>query len=167
MRVFVYGTLTDPATASEVLDSFVYTGPAVLEGLHAVAGRHPTLAPGGRVGGRILRTREVATLDAYEGFDRGLYVRVGVPVVTDADADATHDDGDADVAGANDPATDTDAPGVGTPSADGSSDDRVAVYVGDPDVLDADATWPGEGTFRERVERYVADRDVRARLDPE
>ena len=146
MRVFVYGTLTDPATAGEVLDSYVYTGPAVLEGLHAVAGRYPTLAPGGRVGGRVLRTREVDALDAYEGLDRGLYVRVGVPVSADRA-------GDAGAAGADDP-------------DDAASADRVAVYVGDPDVLDADAAWPGEGSFRERVERYVADRDVRLRLDP-
>ncbi len=154
MRVFVYGTLTDPATAGEVLDSFVYTGPAVLEGLHAVAGRYPTLAPGGRVGGRVLRTREIETLDAYEGLDRGLYVRVGVPVSDDpADTGAN----DVDAPDADDGAAVDDAPDAA----------RVAVYVGDPDVLDADATWPGEGSFRERVERYVADRDVRVRLDPD
>ena len=149
MRVFVYGTLTDPATAGEVLDSFVYTGPAVLEGLHAVAGRYPTLAPGGRVGGRVLRTREMDALDAYEGLDQGHYVRVGVPV----SGEGAGRDADAGAAGANDPGVD-ESPG-----------DRVAVYVGDPDVLDADAAWPGEGSFRERVERYVADRDVTVRLD--
>ena len=156
MRVFVYGTLTDPATAGEVLDSFVYTGPAVLEGLHAVAGRYPTLAPGGRVGGRVLRTREVATLDAYEGLDRGLYVRVGVP--------ADGDDGAAGV-DAPDPDGENAAADAGGGASAGAN--RVAVYVGDPGMLDADATWPGEGSFRERVERYVADRDVRVRLDPD
>ena len=153
MRVFVYGTLTDPATAGEVLDSFVYTGPAVLEGLHAVAGRHPTLAPGGRVGGRVLRTREMDALDAYEGLDRGLYARVDVPVADGVGvADVPRDDGGAD--------------GANTSAADAGTD-RVTVYVGDPDVLDADAAWPGEGSFRERVEAYVADRDVRVRLGPE
>ena len=129
MDVFVYGTLTEPDTAGAVLDSFVYTGPAVLEGLHAVAGRYPTLAPGGQVGGRVLRTRDVDALDAYEGLDRDLYVRVSVPA-----ADAVVSDAD-----------------------------RVAVYVGDPAALDADATWPGDGPFRDRVERYVVDHDVRVR----
>jgi gamma-glutamylcyclotransferase (GGCT)/AIG2-like uncharacterized protein YtfP len=138
MHVFVYGTLTEPDTAAGVLDSFVYTGPAVLEGMHAVSGRYPTLAPGGRVGGRVLRTHEVDALDAYEGLDRGLYVRVCVPATDDVLADAGGErDADADAA------------------------DGVAVYVGDPSALGADATWPGDGSFRERVERYVADRDVR------
>ena len=147
MHVFVYGTLTEPHTASDVLDSFVYTGPAVLDGLHAVAGRYPTLAPGGRVGGRVLRTHEVDALDAYEGLDRGLYVRVSVPATDDvvADADGERDAGGERNAGAGDDA------------------DGVAVYVGDPSALDADVTWPGDGPFRERVERYVADCDVRVR----
>jgi gamma-glutamylcyclotransferase (GGCT)/AIG2-like uncharacterized protein YtfP len=118
---FVYGTLTDPERVREVVDSFVFVGGAVLSGLHAVDGRYPTLAPGGSVGGRLLRTDEVAALDAYEGVDDGLYVRVSVPR---------------------------------------AGGDPVAVYVGDPDRLDADATWPGDGPFAERVRRYVRDADV-------
>jgi len=34
------------------------------------------------VGGRLLRTEEVATLDRYEGVDDGRYVRVSVPLVS-------------------------------------------------------------------------------------
>jgi len=57
--------------------------------------------------------------------------------------------------------------------------DEAAVYVGDPDRLDADATWPDEGGgdsggeqngggsgFPERVDRYLEREDVRVRLTP-
>lgn len=80
MDVFVYGTLTDPAVATRVLgDAHEYGSDARLDGLHRVDGRYPTLAPGGSVEGRLLRTERVAELDAYEGVDSGLYVRVAVP----------------------------------------------------------------------------------------
>jgi gamma-glutamylcyclotransferase (GGCT)/AIG2-like uncharacterized protein YtfP len=81
MDVFVYGTLTDPETVGEVVDSYAFVGAAVLEGLHPVTGQYPSLAPGGETGGRLLRTEAVAELDAYEGVDDGLYVRVSVPKV--------------------------------------------------------------------------------------
>ena len=50
--------------------------------------------------------------------------------------------------------------------------DRAAVYVGDPDRLDADATWPegpsGPGSeFAERVAAHRERADVRVRLTPE
>ena len=80
MDVFVYGTLTAPDRVGELLDSFVFVGAATLQGLHAVEGQYPTLAPGGRVAGRLLRTDEIDRLDRYEGVDRGLYVRISVPV---------------------------------------------------------------------------------------
>ena len=121
MRVFVYGTLCDPETASNVLDAFQYDGPATLDGFHRVEGEYPTLAPGGEVDGRILVTDDVAALDRYEGVDRGLYVRVPVP----------HADGGA-----------------------------VQTYVGDPERLDAPASWPGDGPLRERVAASVADEGV-------
>lgn len=79
MDVFVYGTLTDPDRAAAVVADYEYLGDAVLEGLHRVEGRYPTLAPGGRVEGRLLRTDDVEALDRYEGTERGLYVRVAVP----------------------------------------------------------------------------------------
>ncbi|MFC7019933.1 MULTISPECIES: gamma-glutamylcyclotransferase family protein [Haloarcula] len=79
MEVFVYGTLTDPATAASVLETYTYRGSATLAGLHRVDGRYPTLAPGGTADGRLLWTPEVTALDAYEGVDRGLYVRVSLP----------------------------------------------------------------------------------------
>ncbi|MEF8779418.1 MAG: gamma-glutamylcyclotransferase family protein [Haloferacaceae archaeon] len=126
MHVFAYGTLTEPDRVAAVLDSYVFVGAATLEGLHAVEGRYPTLAPGGRVGGRLLRTDEIAALDRYEGVDRGLYVRFAVPVRKRNE----------DV-------------------------DEAAVYVGDPDRLDADVDWPGDGPFEERVRRYLASEDVR------
>jgi gamma-glutamylcyclotransferase (GGCT)/AIG2-like uncharacterized protein YtfP len=123
MDVFVYGTLTEPARVESVVDSYAYLGSAVLDGLHPVEGEYPTLAPGGRTGGRLLRTDDVAALDRYEGVASGLYVRVAVP---------------------------------------SRSDDREAVfvYVGDPARLGVDAAWPGEGSFADRVERYVASEDV-------
>jgi len=44
--------------------------------------------------------------------------------------------------------------------------DAAAVYIGDPDRLDADATWPGTGPFPDRVRSVLAERDVRVRLTP-
>lgn len=84
MLVFVYGTLTDEATAVQVLEDGSFVGDAVLSGLHQVDGDYPTLAPGGRVEGRLLQTTAIGRLDAYEGVDRGLYVRVAVPFDTGA-----------------------------------------------------------------------------------
>lgn len=78
--VFVYGTLADAEQAAAVLDAWQYDGPAVLEGCHRVTGRYPTLSPGGETAGRLLRTPDLLSLDAYEGVDDGLYVRVDVPI---------------------------------------------------------------------------------------
>lgn len=134
MDVFVYGTLTDPDRVAAVLDSYVFVGPAVLEGLHLVEGDYPTLAPGGRAAGRLLRTDRVDALDAYEGVDDGLYVRVAVPRATEAD-----------------------------PPRDPTAPDEIALYVGNPDDLDAveAVDWPGTGSFEERVRRYVEREGVR------
>jgi gamma-glutamylcyclotransferase (GGCT)/AIG2-like uncharacterized protein YtfP len=122
MDVFVYGTLTDRDRAAAVLgdDGVEFLASARLRGLRRVDGRYPTLAPGGHVDGKLLRTDRVDALDRYEGVADGLYVRVSVP--------------------------DT-----------GRRGGHVAVYVGDPDRLDTavPVEWPGGGSFRERVERYV------------
>jgi gamma-glutamylcyclotransferase (GGCT)/AIG2-like uncharacterized protein YtfP len=80
MEVFVYGTLTDPSTAGRVLERYEFRGAATVSGLHRVDGEYPTLAPGGTCEGRLLSTPEVATLDRYEGVDRGLYVRRSLSV---------------------------------------------------------------------------------------
>ena len=117
MDVFVYGTLTNPERVADVVDSYVFVGPATLSGLPLVEGRYPTLAPGGEAAGRLLRTDDVASIDAYEGVDDGLYVRVSVPRT---------DSGTA------------------------------AVYVGDPDRLDAAATWPEGDGFEARVRAYLS-----------
>lgn len=140
MLVFVYGTLTDPERAAALLDDWSFAADAELAGLHRVEGEYPTLAPGGSVEGRLLVTDEMGRLDAYEGVDSGLYVRIGVPLV---------DDGSAD---------DQVALCVG---------DQVAVYVGDPERLGADASWPGEGDFTERVATYVAGHEVEVRRLPD
>jgi gamma-glutamylcyclotransferase (GGCT)/AIG2-like uncharacterized protein YtfP len=124
MDVFVYGTLTDPGRVDRLLDEWSFGRDAVLDGLRRVDGECPTLAPAGSVEGRILRTPEIEMLDAYEGVDRGLYVRETVPWEGAVEADA------------------------------------VAVYVGDPDRLGADATWPGDGAFAARVRRYLDDHAV-------
>lgn len=78
--IFVYGTLTDASQVEALLDDWRFDGGAVLEGLHSVEGRYPTLAPGGTATGRLLVTPELDRLDAYEDVDRGLYVRVAVPM---------------------------------------------------------------------------------------
>jgi gamma-glutamylcyclotransferase (GGCT)/AIG2-like uncharacterized protein YtfP len=39
--------------------------------------------------------------------------------------------------------------------------ETAAVYVGNPDALSvAGVSWPGSGSFRERVERYVREKSV-------
>lgn len=124
MDVFTYGTLTDSARADAVLTEWAYGPDAIIEGLHQVEGEYPTLAPGGTVEGRILRTEEMDALDRYEVVERGLYVRTEVPDV------------------------------------DGG---MVAVYVGDPDRLDAPASWPAAGDFAARVAWYVREHGVTVR----
>jgi len=81
MDVFVYGTLRSPERAREVLGHADFGPGTRLRGLHRVEARYPTLAPGGATDGRVLRLRDgdLGALDAYEGVDRGLYVRVRVP----------------------------------------------------------------------------------------
>lgn len=144
MEVFVYGTLTDSDRAAALLDTFAYHGETVLDGLHRVKGAYPTLAPDGRTRGRILRTPDIDVLDEYEGVERGLYARVSVPF-TDAAID--HDD----TATQNDTEIDS---------------RKLAVYVGDPDALDVvGVSWPGPGSFRERVERYVRKEEVCVRRE--
>ena len=80
MDVFVYGTLTDPEQVARVVTEFEFRDDAILDGLHRVEGEYPTLAPGGEVSGRILRTPEIEAIDAYEGVESGLYVRVSIPL---------------------------------------------------------------------------------------
>jgi gamma-glutamylcyclotransferase (GGCT)/AIG2-like uncharacterized protein YtfP len=120
---FVYGTLTAPEVATRVLgEAFEYRDHARLDGLHRVDGRYPTLAPGGHVQGHILRTDRVAELDAYEGVDSGLYVRIAVPRETEGSVEVYV--GDPDRLGA--PA---DWPG------EGSFAERVRGYVEDEGVV--------------------------------
>lgn len=178
MRVFVYGTLTEPARVQEVLDSFVFVGSATLDGLHAVEGRYPTLAPGGAVGGRLLRTDSLDALDAYEGLADGLYVRAHVPLHGERGGDGSSGDSvdaedsvDADASTSGDDPTGDDSPTDATSPRVVTSagrlpenaDDRVAVYVGDPARLNAAADWPGDGSLAQRVESYLRDHAVSVR----
>jgi gamma-glutamylaminecyclotransferase len=117
VRVFVYGTLTDPDRVESLLDRYDLGSEATLHGLRRVEGQYPTLAPGGRTEGRLLSTPELDRLDAYEGVESGLYVRVSVPL---------------------------------------SEGGTAECYVGDPEPLGADAAWPGEGRFEERVRSYLS-----------
>jgi hypothetical protein len=100
----------------------------VLGGLHPVQGEYPSLAPGGRTGGRLLRTEEVDALDAYEGVPEGRYVRVSVPLEApdgERDGEAAVYVGDPERLGVEVAAT---WPGEG-PFAD-----RVSRYVREHDV---------------------------------
>lgn len=168
MHVFVYGTLTEPEQVGRLVDSFVFVGPATLEGLHPVQGRYPTLAPGGQTPGRLLRTAEIAALDEYEGVDGGLYTRTQVPLVGAAesgeDGGAADDEADRDSGHA--------AVYVGDPERldvdreEARDHDREEPRVGDrEDTSDADDSsdrlWPGGDRFEERVRRYVGAHDVR------
>lgn len=144
MDVFVYGTLTDPEQVGQVLDSFVFVGPATLSGLHAVDGTYPTLAPGGRTAGRLLRTEAIDALDAYERVDDGLYTRVAVPL----DGGEDHPDEAAVY--------------VGNPDrldVEGDVDWRGSV-ASDVAVDDADANADAMADFAARVRDFVATEDV-------
>ncbi|WP_254536736.1 gamma-glutamylcyclotransferase family protein [Halomarina litorea] len=41
----------------------------------------------------------------------------------------------------------------------------VALYVGDPARLDAPGEWPCDGSFEERVDRFLRENDVRVERD--
>lgn len=150
MRAFVYGTLTDPDRVAAVLDAFEFVGPATLVGCHRVEGTYPTLAPGGSVRGRLLDTPEVDALDAYEGVSRGLYVRIAVPFRGGTVA-------------RDRPAPNASQENENTQETDSS----VAVYVGDPEALTVaeEVDWPGDGSFAERVSRYVRENTVHVRAE--
>jgi gamma-glutamylcyclotransferase (GGCT)/AIG2-like uncharacterized protein YtfP len=136
MDVFVYGTLLDPHQALAVVPDATFGPDATIEGLHAVEGAYPTLAPGGEVEGQLLSTEQMDALDRYEGVagsrnggvDDGLYVRVSVP----------SDDGR------------TVEVYVGDPARLGS-EEAVA--------------WPGDGSLAERAQRYVEEEDVVVRVE--
>lgn len=141
MDVFVYGTLTEPDRVASLVDSYAFLGSAVLSGLHPVQGAYPTLAPGGQTGGRLLRTDDTDALDAYEGVDDGLYVRVSVPVVSP--------DGDAGL-------SEEAAVYVGRPDRLGVADEVDWPAVGGgADTADAD--------FPARVSEYLRANGVRVR----
>lgn len=104
---FVYGTLTDAGQVDRLLDDWSFGPDARVDGLHRAAGRYPTLAPGGSVSGRLLETDDVATLDAYEGVDSGLYIRIELPRADGGSAfvyvgDATRLNADAEWPGEGD-----------------------------------------------------------------
>ncbi len=154
--VFVYGTLTDEAHVANLLDTYRFLGSAVCLGLQRIDGRYPTLVPGDRVAGRLLETPETDRLDAYEGVDRGLYVRVSVPVDGDGDTVDGVDDGIDHIA--------TELDGI----------DTASVYIGEPSRLGIDLAavstvdqtgsnqlWPPGDSFADRAETYRRSADVR------
>lgn len=151
MDVFVYGTLTEPGQVSRVVDSYAFAGAAVVDGLHPVEGRYPTLAPGGKVAGRILRTEETDALDRYEGVDAGLYVRVELPWAGSPGSSEPPESAESSESSAS----------AGSPTQRGA----VAVYVGDPERLGVaeSVAWPGDGPLEARVRRYVVDAGVTIR----
>jgi len=130
--VFVYGTLTDDEQVAALLDSFRFVGDAVCVGLQRVDGRYPTLVPGESVAGRLLETSEIDRLDRYEGVDRGLYHRVSVSL---------------------------------TPSLAATvSATTASVYLAAPNAVglgSLDRYWPGEGSFRARVDRHLGTTEIK------
>ena len=127
MLCFVYGTLTDRATATDVLSTFEYRGRARLSGLRRVDGKYPTLVPGDGVTGRLLQTPDSDSLDRYEGVAGELYVRVAVPLADDVAV---------------------------------RNQETAEIYVGNPDRLGLGERWPGDGTFEQRVQRYLDEHAV-------
>ncbi|WP_255194798.1 gamma-glutamylcyclotransferase family protein [Halorarius litoreus] len=124
MDVFVYGTLLDPHQALAVVPDATFGADATLDGLHAVEGDYPTLAPCGEVEGQLLSTEQMDALDRYEGVDDGLYVRVTVP--TDAGGSAEVYVGDPERLHSEE--------SVAWPG-DGSLTERVTRYIDSADVV--------------------------------
>ncbi|GAB7019579.1 gamma-glutamylcyclotransferase family protein [Halostagnicola bangensis] len=186
MHVFVYGTLTNAARAEAVLDEttrgagttdsieYEFAGDATLEGLHRVDGEYPTLVPGGSVDGRVLEVDErgLEALDTYEGVDRGLYVRAGVPWIDGPESAVTADEKSAEENAISvcdheaSPSTDSDS---GSARETGSQN-VVWTYIGDPDrlgvgsVRDDDQYWPEAGPFRDQVRRHLEGGTVGVRM---
>jgi len=129
--VFVYGTLTDPEQVATVLgDSSQYE----FAGRATLEGCHQVDGryPTLAPGGSV-DGRLLAVDDAgLERLDRYEGVDSGLYVRVAV------------------------AAGSGVEDAD----DRCWVYVGDPERLDVDVTWPGDGPFRDRVRRVVSRRVV-------
>lgn len=124
MDVFVYGPLLDPHQALAVVPDATFGPAATLFGLHAVEERHPTLAPGGSVAGQLLSTEQMDALDAYNGVDEGLYVRVTVPRA----------DGGTVAAYVGDPDRLDSEASIEWPG-DGPLAERVAQYIDDEGVI--------------------------------
>lgn len=139
--VFVYGTLTDRTRVAELLTEYTLGPTAVCDGLERVDAQYPTLGPGGQVTGRLLATTELDRLDDYEGVDRGLYCRLGIPVQTEA------------------------ASGIGDrPRSDRSTFDvdSAEVYIGNPSALGVaeQVDWPAAEGFRQSVAEYLKTHSV-------
>ncbi|WP_435145148.1 gamma-glutamylcyclotransferase family protein [Halobaculum sp. P14] len=185
MDVFVYGTLTAPDRVAELLDSFVFVGPATLRGLRVVDGEYPTLAPptgatadddradvagggAGRSGAEGARADSVGVDDAVAGrllrtdevaaLDRYERVDDGLYVRVSVPV-VDGDRGPNGDEGGGRPVGDSNE--VGDRNHGGDEAGEAAVYVGDPDRLGAAASWPGAGPFEQRVRRYVDRADVR------
>jgi gamma-glutamylcyclotransferase (GGCT)/AIG2-like uncharacterized protein YtfP len=82
---FAYGTLRDKGSASSLLRDCVPVAPARVGGvLYDIDGEYPALVMYGTnpVEGEIWRcpAELLASLDAYEGVDEGLFRRVGVDI---------------------------------------------------------------------------------------
>lgn len=82
-HLFAYGTLCEKGGASSLLRDCVQIGPAQIGGvLYDIDGEYPALVMYGSspVQGEIWRcpVERLASLDAYEGVDDGLFRRVGV-----------------------------------------------------------------------------------------
>lgn len=125
--VSVYGTLTEEAQVDTLCETYQFREPARCVGLQRREGRYPTLVPGRSVTGRLLAVGDLTRLDRYEGVDRGLYRRVSIPLAASL--------------------------------ATTVSATAAAVYIGEPTALgigSLDTHWPGDGSFAERVERYVS-----------
>ena len=84
-HLFAYGTLRDKGSSASLLRECVQVGPGQIGGvLYDIDGEYPALVMYGTspVHGEVWRcpTDLLASLDAYEGVDDGLFRRVGVEV---------------------------------------------------------------------------------------
>ncbi|WP_226007899.1 gamma-glutamylcyclotransferase family protein [Natrinema salinisoli] len=128
MFVFVYGTLTEPERVSSVLETTRSTAADAFVGPATLEGLH-------RVDGRYPTLAPGGSVDgrlltvdetALARLDRYEGVDRGLYVR------------------------------IEVPAATEITGEPCWIYVGDPDELEVDVTWPGDGQLRDRVRRFVS-----------
>lgn len=128
MLVFAYGTLTEPERVSTVLEMTPSDAADAFVGPATLEGVH-------RLRGRYPTLAPGGSVD-------GRLLAVDETALTRLDRYEGVDSGLY--------------VRVAVPVAPDVPDDPCWIYVGDPDELGVDVTWPGDGPFHDRVRSFVS-----------